>query len=319
MKPDILIVSPMPRGVITALGVDFELHDYFRANDIDKATILKRAGGKIRGYLSFASRGGADAALMDRTPNLEIISNWGVGYDRIDAEAARKRGVILTNTPDVLNECCADLAMGLVIAVARRIAEGDRYVRAGNWASQGNLRLGVRVNGKRIGIVGLGRIGKAVARRAEAFGMRVGYHGRNKQDGVDYDYFDTLAALAVASDFLVLTCPGGPETHHLVSTDVLNALGRDGFLVNVARGTVVDEAALIAALTRKRIAGAALDVYPNEPNVSAELLAQDNVVVQPHQSSATVETRDAMDALTVENLRLHFTGKPVISPVYALP
>jgi lactate dehydrogenase-like 2-hydroxyacid dehydrogenase len=319
MKPDILVVSPMPRGVITALGDDFALHDYFRANDIDKAATLKRAGDRIRGYLSFASRGGADAALMDRTPNLEIISNWGVGFDRIDAEAARKRGVILTNTPDVLTECCADLAMGLVIAVARRVAEGDRYVRAGDWATQGNLRLGTRVNGKALGIVGLGRIGKAVARRAAAFGMRIGYHGRNPQDGVAYDYFDSPAALAEASDFLVLTCPGGPATDNLVSTEVLDALGRDGVLVNVARGSVVDEAALIAALSRKRIAGAALDVFPNEPDVSPDLLAQDNVVVQPHQSSATVETRAAMDALTVENLRLHFAGKPVISPVYALP
>jgi len=319
MKPDILVVSPMPRGVITALGDEFELHDYFRANDIDKAAMLKRVGDRIRGYLSFASRGGADAALMDRTPNLEIISNWGVGFDRIDAEAARKRCVILTNTPDVLNECCADLAMGLVISVARRIPEGDRYVRSGDWATQGNLRLGTRVNGKQLGIVGLGRIGKAVARRAEAFGMQIGYYGRNKQTGVAYDYYDTAVALAGASDFLVLTCPGGPETKNLVSTDVLNALGREGFLVNVSRGSVVDEPALIAALSRRRIAGVALDVFPNEPHVSPELLAQDNVVVQPHQSSATVETRAAMDALTVENLRLHFAGKPVRTPVYPLP
>lgn len=309
----------MPRGVITAIGDDFALHDYFRANDIEKATMLKRAGDRIRGYLSFASGGGADAALMDRTPNLEIISNWGVGYDRIDAAAARKRGVILTNTPDVLNECCADLAMGLIVSVARRIPEGDRYVRSGDWANHGNMRFGTRVNGKALGIVGLGRIGKAVVRRAEAFGMRIGYHGRNRQAGVACDYYHTPVALATASDFLVLTCPGGPETRNLVSRDVLNALGREGILVNVARGSVIDEPALIEALARKRIAGAALDVFPDEPNVSPELLAQDNVVVQPHQSSATEETRGAMDALTVENLRLHFAGKPVKSPVYDLP
>ena len=319
MKPDILVVSPMPRGVIAALNDEFTLHDYFHADDAGKAAMLEGVGDKIRGYLSFASGGGADGALMDRTPNLEIISNWGVGYDRIDAAAAQERGVILTNTPDVLTACCADLAMGLVIAVARRIAEGDRYVRVGDWATRGNLRLGTRVNGKRLGIVGLGRIGKAVARRAAAFDMRIGYHGRSRQDGVAYDYYDTPTGLATASDVLVLTCPGGPETQNLVSTEVLDALGPSGFLVNIARGSVVDEPALIAALSQKRIAGAALDVFPKEPNVSADLLAQENVVVQPHQSSATVETRAAMDALTVENLRLHFAGKPVKTPVYELP
>ena len=317
MKPDLLIVAPMPPRVLDALNDDFVLHDYYRATD--KPGMLAEVGDKIRGYLSFASGGGADAALMDATPNVEIIANWGVGYDRVDADAAKQRGIILTNTPDVLTDCCADLAMALILAVARKVAEGDRHVRAGNWATEGNLPLGTRVNRARLGIVGLGRIGKAVAKRAGGFDMRIAYHGRRKQDGVGYDYFDDVAALAAASDFLVLTCPGGPDTEGLVDAEVLTALGPESFLINVSRGTVVDETALVEALREGKIAGAALDVFQNEPNVPEALRAMDNVVLQPHQSSGTTATRRDMDDLVVENLRLHFAGKPVKTPVYDLP
>jgi lactate dehydrogenase-like 2-hydroxyacid dehydrogenase len=313
MKPELLLVSPIPPRVIDALKDDFVLHDYFRAKD--KPSMLKEVGGKVRGYISFASAGGADASLMDATPKLELIANWGVGYDRVDAKAAKQRNIVVTNTPDVLTECCADLAMALILAIARRVAEGDRYVRAGNWPKLGSLALATRVSGGRLGIVGLGRIGKATAKRAEAFDMKISYFGRNKQQGVSYTYYEDPVRLARDSDFLLLTCPGGPETLHLVNAEVLNAIGPQGFLVNIARGSVVDEGALVTALKEKRIAGAALDVFAKEPQVPAELVAMDNVVLQPHQSSATTATRRAMDDLVVENIRLHFAGKPVKTPV----
>jgi lactate dehydrogenase-like 2-hydroxyacid dehydrogenase len=309
MKPELLLVSPIPPRVIDALKDDFVLHDYFRAKD--KPSMLKEVGGKVRGYISFASAGGADASLMDATPKLELIANWGVGYDRVDAKAAKQRNIVVTNTPDVLTECCADLAMALILAIARRVAEGDRYVRAGNWPKLGSLALATRVSGGRLGIVGLGRIGKATAKRTEAFDMKISYFGRNKQQGVSYTYYEDPVRLARDSDFLLLTCPGGPETLHLVNAEVLNAIGPQGFLVNIARGSVVDEGALVTALKEKRIAGAALDVFAKEPQVPAELVAMDNVVLQPHQSSATTATRRAMDDLVVENIRLHFAGKPV--------
>ncbi|MGH6620526.1 MAG: 2-hydroxyacid dehydrogenase [Alphaproteobacteria bacterium] len=313
MKPELLLVSPLPRRVTEALKDDFVLHDYYRAKD--KPAMLNEVGGRVRGYISFASAGGADAALMDATPKVEIIANWGVGYDRVDAAAAKQRDIVVTNTPDVLTDCCADLAVALILAVARRVAEGDRYVRAGNWPKLGNLALATRVNGSRLGIVGLGRIGKAAAKRAEAFDMKIAYYGRRKQKDVPYGYYDDAVKLAKDSDFLLLTCPGGPETHHLVNAAVLNAVGPEGFLINVARGSVVDEDALVAALKEKRIAGAALDVFAKEPQVPAALMTMDNVVLQPHQSSATTATRRAMDDLVVENLRLHFAGKPVRTPV----
>ena len=313
MKPELMLVSPMPPRVIEGLKNDFVLHDYYRAED--KAGMLKDVGQKVRAFVSHASAGKADAALMDAAPNAKLIANWGVGYDRVDIATAKERGITVTNTPDVLTDCCADLAMALILAVGRRVAEGDRYVRAGNWKKLGNLRLGTRVNGSRLGIVGLGRIGKAAARRAEAFDMKISYFGRNKQSGVGYAYYDDVATLAADSDFLLLTCPGGPETHHLIDAGVLTALGPDGFLVNIARGSVVDEAALVAALQDGRIAGAGLDVFAKEPNVPEALLTMENVVVQPHQSSATVATRRDMDDLVVENVRLHFAGKPVKTPV----
>jgi lactate dehydrogenase-like 2-hydroxyacid dehydrogenase len=317
MKPQILVVSPMPPRVIEALKDDYDLHDYYKADD--RPGLLARVGGQIRGYLSQGAVGGADAALMDATANLEIIANWAVGYDTIDVEAARARGVILTNTPDVLTECCADLGMALLLAVARRVAEGDRYVRAGAWPQKGRFGLGVKVSGRRLGIIGLGRIGKAAAWRAEAFGMPVAYHGRHAQASVPYDYYEDAVSLAANCDFLMLTCPGGPETHHIVNADVLSALGPEGFLINISRGSVVDEPALIDALSEGRIAGAALDVYEDEPRVPDALIAMENVVLQPHHGSGTTDTRRAMDDLVVENIRRHFAGEPVKTPVYALP
>ncbi|MEM9682080.1 MAG: 2-hydroxyacid dehydrogenase [Pseudomonadota bacterium] len=312
-KPEILLASPLPPRVTEGLEGDFILHDYYNAED--RSAMLADVAERVRAFVTFASAGGADAALIEAAPNLELIANWGVGYDRVDMEAARKRNVIVTNTPDVLTECCADLAMALVLAVGRRVAEGDRYVRAGDWPRHGNLRLGTRVNGARLGIVGLGRIGKAGAKRAEAFGMDISYFGRTEQKDVPYRYYPDPVSLAADVDYLLLTCPGGPATHHLVDKAVLDAMPPHSFLINIARGSVVDEKALVEALKGDSIAGAALDVFENEPNVPQELFEMENVVLQPHQSSASHETRREMHDLVVENVRLHFAGKPVRTPV----
>ncbi len=258
--------------------------------------------------------GAADAGLIAAYPKLEIIACNSVGVDGIDLEAARARGVIVTNTPGVLTDCVADMAFALLLAATRRIAEGDRLVRAGDWPRR-ELGLGWRVTGKRLGIIGLGRIGRAIARRAAGFEMSVAYHARNRQDDVDYVYHADPASLAAESDVLALSCPGGDVTRHLVDGQVLAALGPDGILINVARGSVVDETALVAALANRSIRAAGLDVYQDEPNVPAELFALDNVVLAPHQASATVETRRAMGELLVENLVRHFAGKPVLTPV----
>jgi lactate dehydrogenase-like 2-hydroxyacid dehydrogenase len=238
-----------------------------------------------------------------------------VGYDRVDVAAAKERGVPVTHTPDVLNEEVADLAIGLMLSIARRIPHADRYVREDRWARQGPMPLARKVSGARLGIVGLGRIGKVVAQRAAAFGMRIAYTGRTQQPGVAFEYFASAKELAANVDFLVVITPGGAATRHLIDREVLEALGPRGYLINVARGSVVDEQALIAALRGGVIAGAGLDVFADEPQVPAELRALDNVVLTPHMASATHETRQAMADLALANLQAHFAGRPLLSPV----
>ncbi len=311
-KVDVIQTVPMPAFAAERLAELFTVHHLWQADDADR--FFADARDRVRGVAA-SGPGPLDRAFMDKLPKLEIIANFAVGVDAVDLDAAREKKVIVTNTPDVLTDCVADFAMGMVIAVMRRVAQGDRYVRAGRWATKGDLMLATSLKGKTLGIVGLGRIGKALARRAEAFGMTIVYHGRNPQAEVDYAYQATPAALAAACDCLVLTCPGGAGTHHLVDADVLRALGPNGFLVNAARGSVVDEAALIAALTDGVIAGAALDVFADEPHVPAALLPMENVVLQPHQASATYETRKAMGDLMIDNLVAHFAGDPPLTPV----
>lgn len=248
-----------------------------------------------------SARYGCRAPMMDRMPQLKAICSFGVGYDAIDVEAAHQRGIQVSNTPDVLNDCVADLAMGLIIDVARRMSETDRFVRQGSWPSQ-SPPLATKVFGKKLGIVGLGRIGRAVVRRASGFEMKIGYSNRNRDPSVDYRYESSVIDLAAWADFLVLTCIGGPKTKGLISRDVLAALGPKGYLINVSRGSVVDEAALVEAIVNKTIAGAGLDVYANEPEVPAELCNAENVVVLPHIGSATTETRFAMGEVVFQNL-----------------
>jgi lactate dehydrogenase-like 2-hydroxyacid dehydrogenase len=251
---------------------------------------------------------------MAALPALKVISSLGVGYDTIDIEAARRRGVTVGNTPDVLNDCVADLAFGLLIDVARGISAAERFVRRGDW-KRGAFPLATRVSGKRLGVLGLGRIGQAIARRSIGFEMEVRYHSRRPVENVAWAYEPTPQALAEWADFLVVACAGGAATHHLVSSDVLKALGPKGFLINISRGTVVDERALVDALLQKRIAGAALDVFENEPNVPEELLSLDNVVLLPHIASATHETRKAMGDLVLANLRSYFSSGRVQTPI----
>lgn len=255
-----------------------------------------------------------DDAVFDRMPDLKVISNFGVGYDTIDAAAAAKRGIIVSHTPDVLNDEVADTALMLWLAVSRQLLPSERWARSGDWEKQGAFPLSRTIRGRKVGIVGLGRIGLAIADHAKVFGAEIGYHARSEKP-VDYTYYPDLVEMARASDVLFIITPGGPETKHLVNAEVLDALGPDGILVNVARGTVVDEAALVDALKEGRLGGAGLDVFEEEPKVSVGLKDMDNVVLLPHVGSATIETRQAMGDLVCENLDSWRTTGKVVKPV----
>ncbi|MCQ4278261.1 2-hydroxyacid dehydrogenase [Pseudomonas stutzeri] len=261
-----------------------------------------------------SGRFGCTAALIEQLPNLRAIISFGVGYDAIDVAAARARDILVSNTPDVLNDCVADLAFGLVIDTARQMSRADRFVRAGKWLS-GGLPLATQVSGKRLGIVGLGRIGETVAKRSSGFDMEVRYHNRRPVEGSGYGYESDLVELATWSDFLVLTCPGGESTRHLINRSVLDALGSKGILINVSRGSVVDEPALVDALTEGRLGGAGLDVYAHEPKVPQALIDMPNVVLLPHIGSATEETRLAMEELLFANLRAFLERGEVLTAV----
>jgi lactate dehydrogenase-like 2-hydroxyacid dehydrogenase len=309
MKPEIVVMRPYVPSAMAALERDFVLHVMAPG---EAAAVLARA----KAARAIATMGdiGADAALMDALPELEIVACMGVGVDAIDLAHARRRGVAVTYTPDVLNDEVANTAVALLLAVTRRLCAGDRYVREGRWL-EAPMALTRSVVGKRCGLVGLGRIGKAIARRVETLGCAVAYHARHEQPDQPYRYFGDLAELAGDSDFLIVIVPGGAATGNLVDRKVIDALGPEGVLVNVARGSVVDEPALVAALVEGRLGAAGLDVFAAEPEVPAALLALDNVVLQPHVGSGTVETRQAMCDLTVDNLRAHFAGQPLLTPV----
>lgn len=259
---------------------------------------------------------GCPAELINALPDLKAICSWGVGYETLDIAAAHKRGIQVSNTPEVLNDCVADLAWGLIIAAARRIAYGDRFVRADKWGQvHGSIPLGTRVSGKKLGIVGLGRIGMAIAKRGIGFDMDVRYHSRRQRDDVSYGYAASLVELAEWADFLVVATVGGPTTYHLVSKEVLEALGPQGIVVNISRGPVIDEAALVQALESGKLGGAALDVFEHEPKVPDGLKAQDNTVLLPHIGSATQETRREMENLMIANLESFIKTGQVITPV----
>jgi lactate dehydrogenase-like 2-hydroxyacid dehydrogenase len=317
MTTRILQVNKLMPSLERQLADAFEVVKLFE--QADAAAFLAAQGASFQGI---ATGGLCDAALMAACPNVKVISSFGVGVDKIDLVAAGARGIVVGNTPDVLNDCVADLAMGMVIDVARGMAASDRYVRRGEWPSKGAWPLQTRVSGKRLGILGLGRIGKTIARRAAAFDMEVRYHNRREVadarvgDAV-LAYEPTLTGLARWCDFLVVIVPGGAATQHIVNAEVLEALGPQGFLVNIARGSVVDEPALVQALAEKRIAGAALDVFEHEPQVPAALMALDNVVLLSHIGSATHETRAAMAQRVFDNLQSFFATGRLVSEIRA--
>lgn len=288
----------------------FIVHDRVHLEDpVRFATIAPR----IRA-IAASGESKVPATLVQQLPALEMISVFGVGYDGVDVPAARARGIPVTNTPDVLTDDVADLGVALMLAVARRIPQADKFVRANLWP-KGPLPLSRKVSGARLGVVGLGRIGQAIATRAESFGMSIAYTTRTQKAGCAYTYYPDAEALARAVDFLIVITPGGAATRGLIDAKVLAALGPEGYLINVARGSVVDQQALVHAVTTGGIAGAALDVFEDEPNVPAELRSHDNVVLTPHMASGTWQTRRAMAQLAFDNLQAHFSGKPLLTPL----
>jgi hydroxypyruvate reductase len=311
-KPEILIATAtLYPPTVAALDATFTTHRLWQATD--RGIFLAGIADRVEG-IATGLGGSVQAALIAALPQLRIIATSTVGLDPIDLDAARSRGIAVTNTPDVLTDCVADFALGLTIASARRIAEADRFVRAGKWLA-GGFPLATKLGGKTMGIVGMGRIGQAIATRAAAFGMAIAYHGPRAKPGLPYRYYETPGELAAASHFLMVAAPGGAETRHMIDAAVLAALGPKGTLINIARGSVVDEAALVDALRHGTIGAAALDVFADEPQVPEALFAMDNVVLQPHLGSATEETRAAMGQLVVDNLKAFFAGEALLTPV----
>jgi hydroxypyruvate reductase len=313
MSVDILMMGPMRPVEQGLLEPDFILHRLWRHED--KAGFLREVGPSIRGAVAFSGAALMDAATIAALPKLEIIGNMGVGYDSIDTAIARDRGIIVTNAGNANAVDVGEHALGLVLAVGRAIAAGDRYVRAGRWVKEGRMPITHRVSGRTLGIVGMGHIGLEVARHAANFGMPVFYHNRSPRTDTPHTYVESVIELARKVDILVVATPGGEGTRHLVDPAVIEALGPEGFIVNIARGTVIDEAAMADALTQGRLAGAGLDVFEDEPNVPEALFEHPHVVVQPHQGGATYEGIAAAVDILIANIKSHFSGGPVINRV----
>lgn len=315
-KIDVLAYGQSKKLVTDGLSKMFTVHAAESRGDLDRispAVAERIKGVAVNGLVS------ADKAMMEKFPKLEIVSSFGVGYDHVDSAFARDHNIIVTNTPDVLTEEVADVALGLLISTLREFIKADRYLRSGQW-TKANYPLTVgSLRGRTVGMVGMGRIGQAIARRLEASLVPVVYHSRRPAEGVAYKHYPNIVEMAKAVDTLVVITPGGAATAKLVSAEVIDALGPRGVIVNLARGSVIDEQALIAALKAGKILGAGLDVFANEPNVPDELKALQNTVLLPHVGSASVVTRDAMDQLVVDNLIHWFSGKPPITPIPETP
>jgi len=316
-KIDLLIYGPSKPIIDNGFSDQFVLHSFETTADLERMT--PAVAEKIRGAAVTYNTVRGDRKTLARFPKLEIVSAFGVGYDHIDANYAHEHNIAVTNTPDVLTEEVADIALGLLIATLREFVKADRYLRSGLWITQ-NFPLSVgSLRDRKVGIVGMGRIGQAVARRLDASGVPVVYHSRKPAEGVSYKHYPDLIEMAKAVDTLVVIVPGGAGTAKMINADVMKALGPRGVIINVARGSVVDEQALIAALKSGTILAAGLDVYEKEPNVPDELRAMQNVVLLPHIGSASVVTRNAMDQLVVDNLKAWFAGKPPLTPVVETP
>jgi phosphoglycerate dehydrogenase-like enzyme len=307
MAQEILQVSPLPPFMMKALQeADYIVHDHTHIKDpgaLSKVTAIVGTGAAK-----------VDKKLLMMLPHVKLIAICGVGYDGVDVAAAIEKGIIVTHTPGVLTDDVADLAIGLMLSIGRRIPQADKFVRNGDWVDD-VFALTHKVSGARLGILGMGRIGRAIAKRASAFDMRIAYTGRQAKADLPYDFYKTPVELAAAVDYLVVAVPGGNATKNLVDASVLLALGNKGYVINIARGSVVEQPALLQALKAKTIAGAALDVYWDEPIIDPELRRLANVVLTPHIASATVETREAMAALTLNNLQSFFDGRALPTPV----
>lgn len=307
MAQEILQVSPLPPFMMSALQQeDYIVHDHTHIKDpsaLSKVTAIVGTGAAK-----------VDRKLLMMLPNLKLIAICGVGYDGVDVDAAKEKGIVVTHTPGVLTDDVADLGMALLLSIGRRIPQADRFVRNGDWVDD-VFPLTHQVSGSRLGVVGMGRIGRAIAKRAAGFDMTIAYTGRVAKPDLAYAYYPTVAALAAQVDYLVVAVPGGEDTTNLVNAEVLQALGAKGYLINIARGSVVDQPVLVQALKDKTIAGAALDVFWDEPIVDPELRRLPNVVLTPHMASATTETRQAMAALTMDNLRAFYQDKILPTPV----
>ena len=316
-KIDLLIHGPNKPIVDNGFSDQFVLHHFETTHDLERLTA--EVAAKVRGMAITYNTVRGDARMLARFPRLEIIAAFGVGYDHVDVAWARDHSIMVTNTPDVLTEEVADIAMGLLIATLREFVKADRYLRSGLWqAAQYPLSVG-SLRDRKIGMVGMGRIGQAIARRLDASRVQVVYHSRKPAPGVTHKHYADLIEMAKAVDTLILIVPGGPGTAKMINAEVMKALGPRGVIINVARGTVMDEQALIAALRSGTILAAGLDVFEKEPNVPEELKALQNVVLLPHIGSASVVTRNAMDQLVVDNLRAWFAGKPPLTPVAETP
>jgi lactate dehydrogenase-like 2-hydroxyacid dehydrogenase len=312
MTIDVLSIGAFPEATNAGLANRFAVTRHLNPPKPDALSTELKA--RIRAIATEANRG-ADRALIAALPKLEVISVFGVGTDNVDLAAAREHKIPVTNTPGILGDEVADLAIGLMLASARQIIFADRYVRDGSWGAKGPIPLGRGVGGKTMGVIGLGGIGRAIADRGAAFRMRVIYNGPRRKADAPYEFVADPVELARQSDYLMVACKGGPDTRHLVSAAVIEALGPTGTLINVARGSVVDEPALIAALAAGRLGHAALDVFESEPVPSPELVTLPNVIVQPHHGTATLETRTAIGQLMIDNLSAHFAGRPLLTPV----
>jgi lactate dehydrogenase-like 2-hydroxyacid dehydrogenase len=310
----VLVPGHLHPHAVERIGRTFRL---VKAERADAAHLDAEAIGAIRAIAAMTT---IDAAFIDALPKLEIIANFGVGYDSVDARHAAKRGIMVTNTPDVLTEEVADTTVGLLLTTVREFYEAEKYLRAGRWAKEGDYRLTPgSLRDRSVGIAGFGRIGKAIARRLEAFGIPVSYFGRNPQPGVANRYYSDVVAMARDVDTLIAVTPGGPGTVNLINAPVLDALGPRGILINMARGSVVDEAALIAALKGRKILRAGVDVYMREPEFNPELLKLDNLTMFPHVGSASEHTRSQMGQLVVDNLAAYAAGRPPKTPVPETP
>ncbi|HTO67641.1 MAG TPA: 2-hydroxyacid dehydrogenase [Bradyrhizobium sp.] len=309
MKPDILLLDRFSPSAEAKLDAGYRVHRLF-AGPFD----FESHGAKIKAIVTSGAKG-APRAVVDRLPSLELIAIRGIGTDGVDLDLARGRSVDVTTTPGLLTDDVADLAIALLLAVARQVCISDRFVRGGKWVPGSSLPLARKVTGMKLGIVGFGRVGQAVAARASGFKAEIAYTDLRLIPDMPYRFVQTVAELAAGSDALILAASGGPQSERIIDATALAALGPQGILVNVARGSLVDEAALVAALASGALGGAGLDVFVDEPKVPAALLGLDNVVLQPHRASATAETRTAMEDLVLANLEAHFAGRPLLSPV----